>query len=127
MSGYKGHRGPNVSKYIANLNQLSPPQDLLADPLPAEEDFSAFLNADFYDINNTTGPAVDFSAPIDFGLDLDVNEEPSVQPTGDGKATQNSVPSASVVSDMDFNLNSKCIRHITSSPFFSFSTLRATV
>lgn len=106
MSAYKGHRGPNVSKYIANLNQLSPQQDTLADPVSAEEDFSAFLNADFYDVNNTTGSAVDFDAPIDFGLDLDVIEEPSLQPKVDRKAPRNSITNASAVTEMDFGLNS---------------------
>jgi hypothetical protein len=69
MSGYKGPRGPNVSQYIANLNQLSPPQDMLADPQPVSEDFSAFLNTDFFDINGGTG--VDLNAPIDFDVDFD--------------------------------------------------------
>ena len=42
MSGYKGPRGPNVSQYIANLNQLSPVTEALAEPQPTSDDFSAF-------------------------------------------------------------------------------------
>ncbi|KAL6707910.1 hypothetical protein ACN47E_003584 [Coniothyrium glycines] len=108
MSAYKGQRGPNVSQYIANLNQLSPPQDLLADPLPVEEDFSAFLNADFFDVNSKARSAGDFNAAIDFGVDVDVDvtEEPLLQPKVDGKGARNSIANASVDSEMDFGLNS---------------------
>jgi hypothetical protein len=86
MSAYKGHRGPNVSQYIANLNQLSPQQDLLADPAPVE-DFSDFLNADFYDINNVRNASVDFDSPADFAFGVD-NEQ--TQPLkSDGKLPRN--------------------------------------
>lgn len=76
MSAYKGHRGPNVSQYIANLNTLSPTQDLLADPAPVEDDFSAFLNADFYDVNGTRTSSIDFTSPVDFSVDVDAEPAP---------------------------------------------------
>ena len=100
MSGYKGPRGPNVSQYIANLNQLSPPQDMLADPQPVSEDFSAFLNTDFFDINGGTG--VDLNAPIDFDVDFD-----AAQPAGQSAETSPSVITPAPKNDMEFNLNGK--------------------
>ncbi|KAH7564483.1 hypothetical protein J3E72DRAFT_292495 [Bipolaris maydis] len=93
MSSYKGQRGPNVSQYIATLNQPSPQQDLLADPAPAE-DFSDFLNADFFDVSN---------ASIDFGnsgsFDINFDNQPS-QPL---KSPEGFQPATSA--NMDFNLN----------------------
>ncbi|KAH7401652.1 bZIP transcription factor-like protein [Pyrenochaeta sp. MPI-SDFR-AT-0127] len=103
MSAYKGHRGPNVSQYIANLNQLSPPQDLLADPAPVEEDFSAFLNADFFDVNNGRNVSVDFTTPLDF--DVDLAAEPDQQPKTGAKLPHSTV-NTSAGPNMDFNLNS---------------------
>lgn len=99
MSGYKGHRGPNVSQYIANLNQLSPPQDLLADPAPIEEDFSDFLNTDFFDVNTGRSVPVDFTAPIDFGIDE------QTQPPKAGEKLP--LPTVDTAADpnMDFSLN----------------------
>ncbi|KAF1830600.1 hypothetical protein BDW02DRAFT_93196 [Decorospora gaudefroyi] len=101
MSAYKGHRGPNVSQYIANLNQLSPQQDLLADPAPAE-DFSDFLNADFFDVNNAHNASVDFNSPIDFGVDFEGEQTQPLKPDGKLPPT----PTASADPSMDFNLNS---------------------
>jgi len=101
MSAYKGHRGPNVSQYIANLNTLSPPQDLLADPVPVEEDFSAFLNADFFDVNNPRNASVDFTSPIDFNVDIDA--EPALTPKTGGKLAQPTV-NTSADPTMDFSL-----------------------
>ncbi|KAJ8118651.1 hypothetical protein OPT61_g410 [Boeremia exigua] len=100
MSGYKGPRGPNVSQYIANLNQLSPPAETLADPHPAAEDFSAFLNTDFFDINGGTN--VNLNSPIDFGVDFDI--KPSTQATAEN-SPRNSISAASTKPTMDFNLN----------------------
>jgi hypothetical protein len=98
MSAYKGHRGPNVSQYIANLNQLSPQQDLLADPAPVE-DFSDFLNADFFDVNNPRNAGLDFNSSADFGVDFD-NEQTQPLKT-DGKLPRN--PSiASADPNMEF-------------------------
>jgi hypothetical protein len=98
MSSYKGQRGPNVSQYIATLNQPSPQQDLLADPAPAE-DFSDFLNADFFDVSNARNASVDFSTPGDF--DINFGNEPS-QPL---KTTEGFQPVTTA--SMDFNLNGK--------------------
>ncbi|KAJ4405974.1 hypothetical protein N0V91_004858 [Didymella pomorum] len=100
MSGYKGPRGPNVSQYIANLNQLSPPTDNLAAPAPVNDDFSAFLNTDFFDING--GNNVDLNSPIDFGVDFDI--KPSTEPTAES-SPRNSISAASAKPNMDFNLN----------------------
>lgn len=102
MSGYKGPRGPNVSQYIANLNQLSPVTEALAEPQPTSDDFSAFLNTDFFDINGGTN--VDLTAPIDFGVDFDIKS--SAQPTAENSPRPSfSAPSASTKPGMDFNLN----------------------
>lgn len=100
MSGYKGPRGPNVSQYIANLNQLSPTSENLAEPQP--EDFSAFLNTDFFDING--GTSVDLNSPIDFGVDFDI--KPSTQPTAEN-TPRHSISAPSTKPSMDFNLNGK--------------------
>ncbi|OSS51411.1 hypothetical protein B5807_04002 [Epicoccum nigrum] len=100
MSGYKGPRGPNVSQYIANLNQLSPVTEALAEPQPVSDDFSAFLNTDFFDINGGTN--VDLTAPIDFGVDFDL--KPSAQPTAENSPRQ-SFSAPSTKPSMDFNLN----------------------
>jgi hypothetical protein len=102
MSAYKGQRGPNVSQYIANLNQLSPQQDLLADPAPAE-DFSDFLNGEFFDVDNARNASVDFASASDFGINFD-NEQTQPLKT-DGQFPRN--PSTSVDANMDFNLNGK--------------------
>lgn len=98
MSGYKGPRGPNVSQYIANLNHLSPPSETLAEPQP--DDFSAFLNTDFFDINGGTN--VDLNSPIDFGVDFDI--KPTAQPTAE-TSPRNSISAPSSKPNMDFNLN----------------------
>jgi hypothetical protein len=103
MSAYKGHRGPNVSQYIANLNQLSPPQGHLDEPVTTEEDFTAFLNNDFFDINNN--PIGDFDAPID--LDVDVAAEQSTQP-GLGDNSRKHSLHTGAEPNMEFNLNGKC-------------------
>ncbi|KAF1849839.1 uncharacterized protein K460DRAFT_372256 [Cucurbitaria berberidis CBS 394.84] len=103
MSAYKGHRGPNVSQYIANLNQLSPPsQELLVEPPPVEEDFSAFLNADFFDVNTGRHVPVDFTSPIDFDVDIDAEQ---TQPSKSGATLPPSTENTSAPPNMDFNLN----------------------
>ncbi|KAF1926065.1 uncharacterized protein M421DRAFT_68440 [Didymella exigua CBS 183.55] len=100
MSGYKGPRGPNVSQYIANLNQLSPPAHNLAEPQPVNDDFSAFLNTDFFDINGGTN--VNLNSPIDFGVDFDI--KPSPQPTAEN-SPRHSISAPSAKPNMEFNLN----------------------
>ena len=111
MSAYKGHRGPNVSQYVANLNQLSPPQGLLDEPAPSEEDFSAFLNTDFFDVNN--GPIAGFDSHID--LDADLATEQSAQPNLGNSSRKQSVH-ASAAPNMEFNLNGKY--RLSLFPFF---------
>ncbi|KAH8730069.1 hypothetical protein GQ44DRAFT_700767 [Phaeosphaeriaceae sp. PMI808] len=101
MSAYKGQRGPNVSQYIANLNQPSPPQGFLDEPAPSEEDFSAFLNTDFFDVNN--GPIAGFSSPLD--LNVDLSAEQSSQPNPSAESHKPSIH-ASAETTMDFDLNS---------------------
>lgn len=112
MSAYKGHRGPNVSQYIATLNQLSPPQDLLADPAPVDEDFSAFLNADFFDVNSGRNVSVDFTSPLDF--DVDIAADPASQPKTGAKLPP-STGNTSAGPNMDFSLNSKSLEPLFSS------------
>ncbi|KAJ4365162.1 hypothetical protein N0V83_008780 [Neocucurbitaria cava] len=104
MSAYKGHRGPNVSQYIANLNQLSPPQeqDLLAEPQPVQEDFSDFLNADFFDVNSGRNVPVDFTSPIEF--DVEIDAEQTQQPKTAGPLPRPAA-NTSADSNMDFSLN----------------------
>jgi len=100
MSAYKGQRGPNVSQYIANLNQLSPQQDLFAEPAPAE-DFSDFLNGDFFDADGARNASVDFASTSDFGLGFETEQTQPLKT--DGEFPRN--PSTSVDATMDFNLN----------------------
>jgi hypothetical protein len=103
MSAYKGHRGPNVSQYIANLNQLSPQQVSLDESaVPSEEEFSVFLNNDFFDINNA--PIPDFDAPIDLDIDL-AAEEPAQPSLGQNSRKRSLHPSTEP--NMEFNLNGK--------------------
>jgi hypothetical protein len=105
MSAYKGHKGPNVSQYIANLNQLSPPQGPLDEPAVAsEEDFSAFLSNEFFDIDNNPIPS--FDAPLD--LDVDVVAAQLTQPSLGNNSRKHSIQ-ASADPNMEFNLNGKCI------------------
>ncbi|EUC50043.1 hypothetical protein COCMIDRAFT_1234 [Bipolaris oryzae ATCC 44560] len=96
MSSYKGQRGPNVSQYIATLNQPSPQQDLLADPAPAE-DFSDFLNADFFDVSNARHASADFGNAGNFDINFD---NQSSRPL---KSPERFQPATSA--SMDFNLN----------------------
>jgi hypothetical protein len=103
MSAYKGQRGPNVSQYIANLNQLSPPQGPLEEPAPSEDDFGLFLNTDFYDVNN--GPIPDFDAPID--LDEVAAEQPAIPSLGQNSRKHSLHTSADP--NMEFNLNGRSL------------------
>ena len=120
MSAYKGQRGPNVSRYIANLNQLSPQQDLLSDPVPAE-DFSDFLNADFLDVNSAQNAGVDFNSPTDFDINFD-NE--STQPSKANTEFPRN-PSTGVDANMDFNLNGK--QHLVICPTYPIINLALAV
>ena len=120
MSAYKGQRGPNVSQYIANLNQLSPQQDLLSDPVPAE-DFSDFLNADFLNVNSAQNASVDFNSPTDFDINFD-NE--STQPSKANAEFPHN-PSTGVDANMDFNLNGK--QHLIVCTTFSIINLALAV
>jgi hypothetical protein len=100
MSPYRGHRGPNVSQYIANLNQLSPQDSPIESHAPAE-DFSAFLNGDFFDADNGVFDPIPSIAPID--LDVDIAEQATQSDIGVNarKHIHASAPT------MDFNLNGK--------------------
>jgi hypothetical protein len=103
MSAYKGHRGVNVSQYVQQLNTLSPPQALLDEPLPSEDDFSAFLNIDFQDINN--GPIADFDSPIDLDADLGTTAQQSQSSLGN-TSRKHSLHTAAEP-NMEFNMNGK--------------------
>lgn len=101
MSAYKGPRGPNVSQYIANLNQLSPVQGSPEEAAPAsEEDFSLFLNNDFYDINN--GPISGFDAPLDLNVDVATAEQTSQPNLGQTSRKQSLHTSADPNMEFDF-------------------------
>ena len=91
-----------MSQYIANLNQLSPQQDLFAEPAPAE-DFSDFLNGDFFDADGARNASVDFASTSDFGLGFEAEQTQPLKT--DGEFPRN--PSTSVDATMDFNLNGK--------------------
>jgi hypothetical protein len=114
MSAYKGHRGPNVSQYIANLNQLSPPQGLLDEPVPSEDDFSAFLNNEFFDVNSAT--IADFESPLN--LDIDTAVEQPTQPSLGQISRKHSIHT-SAQPDMEFNLNGKRLLSLFLSPSIS--------
>lgn len=89
-----------MSQYIATLNQPSPQQDLLADPAPVE-DFSDFLNADFFDVSNARHASVDFGNAGNFDINFDN------QPSQPLKSPEGFQPATSA--NMDFNLNGKCV------------------
>jgi len=117
MSAYKGHRGVNVSQYIQQLNELSPPQGLFDEPAPSDEDFSAFLNTDFDDI--TAGPIAAFDSPIDLNADLAAPAQQS-QPNLGNTSRKHSLHT-SAEPNMEFNLNGKYrCRSFLSSLFHAF-------
>jgi len=92
-----------VSQYIANLNQLSPQQDLLADPAPTE-DFSDFLNGEFFDVDNArnaSNASVDFASASDFGLNFDSEQTQPLKTDGDFPRN----PAITAEANMDFSLN----------------------
>ncbi len=120
MSGYKGPRGPNVSQYIANLNQLSPPTENLTDPQPVTDDFSAFLNTDFFDING--GTSVDLNSPINFDVDFDVKTSP--QATAES-TPRHSISAANAKPNMDFNLNGKFVCRAVAQSLFGILSPRS--
>jgi hypothetical protein len=93
-----------VSQYIANLNQLSPQQDLLADPAPSE-DFSDFLNGEFFDVDNARNASVDFASTSDFGLNFDGEQTQPLKTDGDFPRN----PAITAEANMDFSLNGKYI------------------
>lgn len=101
MSGYSGRSGVNVSQYLANLNTIPSPQDTdtPVDPPSRDEDFSLFMNPDFFDQFNEAGPGnVDLSAPLP-GFDLDANSQA-------GPADRvNSGSNGASEPKMDFNLS----------------------
>jgi len=103
MSSYSGRNGVNVSQYLANLNTIPSPQDTAtpADPPSREEDFSLFMNTDFFDQFNDAGAGnVDLSAQLpDFDLDANSQAGPADR--------VNSGANAANEPKMDFNLNGK--------------------
>lgn len=107
MSAYKGHRGVNVSQYVQQLNQLSPPQGLLDEPVQSEDDFSAFLNTEFFDINNAPIAGFDPSLDLDAGIapTTTVQSQPKL-----GNTSRKHSLHASAEPNMEFNLNGKPCR-----------------
>lgn len=90
MSGYSGRRGVNVSQYIANLNTVHPPEDLLDSPPNIEDDLALFTSNEFMDWDGSSGFEQN---PASF----DVNFEQRT----------NAVDTSATEPEMDFNLNSK--------------------
>lgn len=77
MSGYSGRSGVNVSQYLANLNAIPSPQDTPVESQSRDDEFSLFMNTDFFDQLNDAGPA-DLGAPLaDFDLDPTVAPIPA--------------------------------------------------
>lgn len=69
MSSYSGRSTVNVSQFIANLNAIPSPQDTPAEAQSREDEFSLFMNTDFFDQYQDPGPS-DLGAPLpDFDLD----------------------------------------------------------
>lgn len=60
MSGYSGgRRAPNVSQYLANLNQIPTGQEVQTDNVNFQDDLDFLTNAEFFDFDqfNQTGAA----------------------------------------------------------------------
>jgi len=80
MAAYNGRRGPNVSQYIAGLNQmptandLSPPDDFTID-----DDLALFTNTEFFD--QDSGTMMNLQQPASFNQD--VSRKQSAQGTFD--------------------------------------------
>jgi hypothetical protein len=91
MSGYSGRNGVNVSQYVANLNTIPSPQDTSVELANHEEDFSAFMNTEFFDIGGAPLPE----------FDLDANSQAG---PADLIGTANGVSEPK----MDLNFNSRC-------------------
>jgi hypothetical protein len=105
MSTYKGARGPNVSQYVQQLNQLSPVQQPLDELAPSADDFSAFLNEDFYDVNGA--PLPNFDVPIDLDADLSTTAQPSQSQPSLGNNSRKHSVQTSAGPNMEFNLGGK--------------------
>lgn len=107
MSGYNGRRGPNVSRYLANLNTISPEQENHNEP-PLETDFSMFMNTDFLNLDNQTldNPTdIDLTSPL--GFDLDVDNQHAGQANSSSAHNNNASANGVGEQKMDFNLNGK--------------------
>jgi hypothetical protein len=48
---YNGHRGPNVSEFIANLNAIPPAQELAEPEFNFDADLAMFTNTTFFDFD----------------------------------------------------------------------------
>lgn len=56
MSGFNGRRAPNVSQYLANLNQIPTGQEVQQDSLNFENDLDFLTNAEFFDFDQFNQP-----------------------------------------------------------------------
>jgi len=105
MSGYNGRHGPNVSKYVANLNTIPTQQDLLAEPLNIEEDLALFTNNDFIDWNENDN----LDTSLDFLNTEQQQQQQQQQQQRPGR--QHTVTSHISVADeskMDYPMTGKC-------------------
>lgn len=51
MSNYSGRRAPNVSQYLANLNQIPSQQEISPTDLSLGDDLDFLANAEFFDFD----------------------------------------------------------------------------
>ncbi|KAL8854765.1 MAG: hypothetical protein Q9221_000548 [Calogaya cf. arnoldii] len=67
MAGYSGRKGPNVSRYLSNLNAITSDQEPSAqqpENFDYTNDLAAFTNAEFFDFDqgeNTFDPSIDYN------------------------------------------------------------------
>ncbi|KAF2013807.1 bZIP transcription factor-like protein [Aaosphaeria arxii CBS 175.79] len=74
MSAYNGRRGPNVSRYVADLNNnsaLTSTFDPLEAPANLDDDLAVFANSDFIDWNGGSEGGFNPNASLDFHFNLD--------------------------------------------------------
>jgi hypothetical protein len=113
---YNGHRGPNVSEFIANLNSIPSAQDMAnqnQDNFNLDDDLAMFTNTQFFD--------------FDLGQDADL--QPS---TFDFNEQGRGVNTSTQVKGMDFIAGRfsqviSSVTRATTCSFFSYESVRMPV
>jgi len=92
MASYNGHRGPNVSEFIANLNTVPSAQEMAnSESFNVDDDLALFTNTQFFDFD--LGHDADLN-PTNFDFESMSRGEPAAPP-----------PSATTeTKGIDFNL-----------------------